>query len=107
MKSEKMGALDKIKNAKKSNWLTEGLNKKEVEEIVNLARISGRIENKRKSLNMTQKELSKKIGISASNITKYEIGQLEPNLEIITKLSKVFYWYLPRFGSLNLWLQYF
>ncbi|MBY6825355.1 helix-turn-helix transcriptional regulator [Clostridium botulinum] len=39
---------------------------------------------------MTQKELSKKIGISASNITKYEIGQLEPNLEIITKLSKVF-----------------
>lgn len=52
--------------------------------------IGQRIKNLRKEQNMTQKELSKKIGISASNITKYEIGQLEPNLEIITKLSKVF-----------------
>ena len=52
--------------------------------------IGQRIKKLRKEQNMTQKELSKKIGISASNITKYEIGQLEPNLEIITKLSKVF-----------------
>lgn len=52
--------------------------------------IGERIKKLRKEQNMTQKELSEKVGISTSNITKYEIGQLEPNLEIITKLSKVF-----------------
>lgn len=52
--------------------------------------IGERIKKLRKEQNMTQKELSEKVGISTSNITKYEIGQLEPNLDIITKLSKVF-----------------
>jgi len=52
--------------------------------------IGGQIKKLRKEQNMTQKELSKKIDISVSNITKYENGHLVPPLEIITKLSATF-----------------
>lgn len=44
----------------------------------------------RKEANMTQKELADALKISVSNITKYEKGQLEPNLTILKKLCELF-----------------
>lgn len=36
---------------------------------------------------MTQKELAEKIGVTASTVTKYENGNLEPNLETLNKIA--------------------
>ena len=39
---------------------------------------------------MTQKELALKIDVSPPTVTKYENGQLEPNLNILVKISQLF-----------------
>ena len=43
----------------------------------------------RRAKNLTQKQLGDLIGISASNITKYEKGNIEPNLSILEKIAEV------------------
>ena len=47
------------------------------------------IRAKRKEKNMTQKELAEKVGLTASTITKYEKGLLEPNIETLNKIADV------------------
>lgn len=47
------------------------------------------IRAKRKEKNMTQKELAGKVGLTASTITKYEKGLLEPNIETLNKIADV------------------
>ena len=44
MEDMKMGIAEKIANAKKSNWVSEGISKSEVKTIVELAKISAQIE---------------------------------------------------------------
>lgn len=41
--------------------------------------------------NLTQLELSKILNSSKSNISKYEAGLIEPNLETLVKISNYFY----------------
>jgi len=43
MEDMKMGIAEKIANAKKSNWVSEGISKSEVKTIVELAKISAQI----------------------------------------------------------------
>ncbi len=57
---------------------------------MNNINIGDNIKRFRKESNMTQKELSKKLEVSISNVTKYERGQLEPNLAIIKKICATF-----------------
>ena len=52
--------------------------------------IGVRIRQLRIKQNLTQKELADKIGITASTVTKYENGSLEPNISCIKSLSKLF-----------------
>lgn len=49
-----------------------------------------RIRDLRHELNYTQEELGKKIGQTKSNISKYETGTLEPGIDTLRELSKVF-----------------
>ena len=44
----------------------------------------------RQEKNITQKELSEAISVSRSQITKWEIGMLEPNIEMLNKLADYF-----------------
>lgn len=44
----------------------------------------------RKNAKLTQKELAEKIGTTASTISKYEQGQLEPSLEMLEKMADLF-----------------
>lgn len=46
------------------------------------------IKKYRKQKGLTQKDLASKVGVTASTITKYEKGDLEPNLDIIKKIAK-------------------
>lgn len=44
----------------------------------------------RESAKMTQQEAADKLNISRSNITKYEIGTLEPNIETIGMIAELY-----------------
>lgn len=52
--------------------------------------IGTRIRTMRKSRDMTQEELGKAIGQSASSITMYETGRREPDFETLEALADVF-----------------
>lgn len=52
--------------------------------------IGEKIKTLRKDRKFTQKELAKKIGVTASTVTKYENGQLEPNIEVLNRISNIF-----------------
>lgn len=53
-----MGIAEKLANAKKTNWISEGLSESEVKTIVELAKISAQIERCRLEMDMTQKEFA-------------------------------------------------
>ena len=55
-----------------------------------MSAIGEKIKTLRKERKLTQKELAHKIGVTASTITKYEIGQLEPNIEVLNRISNIF-----------------
>lgn len=57
---------------------------------MNNTTIGENIRRLRKEANITQKELADKLEISVSNVTKYEKGQLEPNLAILKKICEIF-----------------
>lgn len=49
-----------------------------------------RIKLYRESKNMTQSEVSEILGVKAATISKYEAGNLEPNIESLKKLAELF-----------------
>lgn len=52
--------------------------------------IGEKIKMLRKEKKLTQKELANEIGVTASTVTKYENGQLEPNIEVLNRISNIF-----------------
>ena len=60
-----------------------------IEEKSVTAAISFFIKKQRKSLNMTQEELAKKIGLSTRHIGKLEDGTYTPKFMTLLKLSEV------------------
>ena len=46
-----------------------------------------RLKYLRESAKLTQKELADKLGISPSNVSKYEMGTLEPGVDILIAYS--------------------
>lgn len=49
-----------------------------------------RIRDLRNEFGLTQEELGKKIGQTKSNISKYETGSLEPGIDTLRELAKIF-----------------
>ena len=52
--------------------------------------IGQRIRELRLERGLTQKELAEQLGIDRSNYSKYELGKLEPNNEMLVALAKFF-----------------
>lgn len=48
------------------------------------------VKRARKIAKMTQEEVAEKLNTSRSNITKYELGTLEPNIETIGMLAELY-----------------
>ena len=67
-----MGLNEKIKQAKKSEWLTKGINDTELRSLIELAQISAKIERRRIEMGMTQKEFADYMGVSQGMISKWE-----------------------------------
>ncbi len=59
-----MSIYDKISNAQETTWLTDGIAEAEAKSIIELAKISAKIERRRLELNMTQKEFATRYGIT-------------------------------------------
>lgn len=49
-----------------------------------------RLKELRKELDLTQEGLAKKIDQTKANISKYELGKLEPSIDILVKFSTIF-----------------
>lgn len=64
--------------------LEGGVNKMFKENFVN------NIKQARKKAKMTQEKVAEKLNTSRSNITKYELGTLEPNIETIGMLAEIY-----------------
>ena len=67
-----MSLKDKIANAKKTTWVTDGFEEQEVKTIVELARISAKIELARLDRGMTQKEFADFMGVTQGMVSKWE-----------------------------------
>ena len=68
-----MGIKEKINNAKRNEWLREGLSDSELKSILELAQISGKIERRRIELGMTQKEFADYMGVTQGMVSKLQI----------------------------------
>ena len=55
-----------------------------------MTEFSRKLKQARKAAKLSQEQVSLEIGISRSAISKYENGDLEPNIETITKLMKLY-----------------
>ncbi len=67
-----MGLEEKILSAKSTNWVIEGFDEAEAKTIVELAKISARIEMYRIEKGMTQKEFAKYMGVTQGMVSKWE-----------------------------------
>ncbi len=67
-----MGLMEKVANAKKTNWVSEGLSEAEIKTAVELAKISAKIERRRLELGMTQIEFAKFMGVTQGMVSKWE-----------------------------------
>ena len=48
------------------------------------------VKRARESAKMTQQQVAEKLNTSRSNITKYELGTLEPNIETIGLIAELY-----------------
>ena len=67
-----MGITEKLSGAKRTSWIMEGISEAEVKTIVDLAKISARIERYRIELGMTQQEFAEYMGVSQGMVSKWE-----------------------------------
>lgn len=49
-----------------------------------------RIAEKRKEMNMTQKELAMRMGVANSTLNQWETGMRRPNIDMLIRLTEVF-----------------
>ena len=76
MEDMKMGIAEKIANAKKSNWVSEGISKSEVKTIVELAKISAQIERCRLDMGMTQQKFAEYMGVRRRWFLSGKVGNI-------------------------------
>ncbi len=67
-----MGVMEKVANAKRTNWVSEGLSEAEIKTTIELAKISAKIERCRLELGMTQIEFAKYMGVTQGMVSKWE-----------------------------------
>lgn len=66
----------------------------ELKEMVELAKlekqVAKEIENNRKELNMSQKELADKLNTKQSNIARFESGSYNPTIDTLKRIANAF-----------------
>lgn len=83
-----MGLTEKIANAKKTNWVAEGLSEAEIKTTVELAKISARIERCRLDLGMTQREFADYMGVSQGMVSKWESREYNFTIKSLNEICE-------------------
>lgn len=55
-----------------------------------MSSISSRLIELRESMKLSQIEMSKKLDVNRSTITRYESGEIRPNLDMLLKIKSMF-----------------
>lgn len=84
----------KIKNAKTTDWLSEGLSYTQVGKIKELTLISSKLQMRRLELGMNQNQLAKSMGVSQGMVSKWESGEynftISNLIDVCSKLNLIF-----------------
>lgn len=83
-----MGIAEKLANAKKTTWVSEGFSEAEVKTIVELAKISARIERYRIEMGMTQKEFAKYMGVTQGMVSKWESREYNFTIKALNEICQ-------------------
>lgn len=83
-----MGITEKLAGAKRTNWISEGLSDAEVKTIVELAKISARIERCRIEMGMTQLEFAKHMGVSQGMVSKWESREYNFTIRTLNEICQ-------------------
>jgi len=83
-----MSLKDKIVNAKKTTWVTNGLETQEIKTLVELARISAKIELARLDRGMTQKEFADFMGVTQGMVSKWESREYNFTIKSLNEICE-------------------
>ena len=83
-----MGIAEKLAKAKKTNWISEGVSDAEVKTIVELAKISARIERCRLERGMTQKDFAEYMGVTQGMVSKWESREYNFTIRTLNEICK-------------------
>jgi len=83
-----MGISEKIARAKKTDWLTEGMSESEVKSLVELAKISARIERCRLDMGMTQMEFAQYMGVTQAMVSKWESREYNFSIKTLNDICQ-------------------
>lgn len=81
-----MGIAEKLAKAKNTNWISEGFSETEVRTMVELAKISVRIERCRIEMGMTQQEFAEYMGVSQEMVSKWESREYHFTTDILNEI---------------------
>ena len=83
-----MGIAEKLANAKKTNWVSEGFSEAEVKTMIELAKISARIERCRIDMQMTQKEFADYMGVTQGMVSKWESREYNFTIKTLNEICQ-------------------
>lgn len=81
-----MSFVDKVTNAKETNWVTEGFSNVDVKTTVELAKISAQIERCRIDMHMTQKEFADYMGVTQGMVSKWESREYNFTIKTLNEI---------------------
>ena len=78
-----MGIAEKLAYAKKTSWVSEGFSEAEVKTMVELAKISARIE-----MGLTQQEFAEYMGVTQGMISKWESREYNFTIKTLNEICQ-------------------
>lgn len=83
-----MGIAEKLAYAKKTSWVSEGFSEAEVKTMVELAKISARIERRRIEMGLTQQEFAEYMGVTQGMISKWESREYNFTIKTLNEICQ-------------------
>lgn len=83
-----MSIAEKLANAKKTNWISEGFSESEMKTMIELAKISASIERCRIDMHMTQKEFAEYMGVTQSMVSKWESREYNFTIKTLNEICQ-------------------
>lgn len=83
-----MGIAEKLASAKETNWISEGFSEAEVKTIVELAKISARIERCRVEMGFTQQEFAEYMGVTQGMVSKWESREYNFTIKTLNEICQ-------------------